>query len=531
MPLRSPLARWLLACAVAAATAAAPARAQTPREPEPATPPAAARWGHEPEPAAPTVRSPAQTPAPIESTESLAVTANGHATRAAMSMLDRGGAAIDAAVAAQMVLTLVEPQSSGIGGGGFLMHYAARERRVQAYDGRETAPAAADATLFDPPPGEPLRFENVVVGGRSVGVPGLVRMLERAHREHGRLPWRVLFEPAIALARDGFEVSPRLHALLAAERFLVRDPEAAAYFFDRDGRPHPIGHRLRNPLLADTMTALALEGADALHHGPIARDIVARVRGHPRNPGRMTEADLAGYRAIVREPLCHVFRDHVVCGMPPPSSGAIAIAQILGMLEHLRFGGLADPFGRLRERGVHAFLEASRLAFADRAHHVGDPQFTEVPPQLLSPSYLQRRATSIGPTAAGRVAPGRLGSNPAQTVEPPEPARPSTSHLSIVDADGNAVALTSSIESAFGARMMVRGFLLNNQLTDFSFGRDALAESGANRVQPGKRPRSSMSPTLVFEALEPAAAAPAFAAQPPPTVMLADGSARAPLGP
>jgi gamma-glutamyltranspeptidase/glutathione hydrolase len=432
----------------------------------------------------------------------MAVTANAHASRAALATLERGGSALDAAIAAQMVLTLVEPQSSGIGGGAFLLHFDARTRRVDAWDGRETAPAAAGERLFTGADGRPVGFFEAVVGGRSVGTPGVVRMLEAVHARHGRLAWATLFEPAIRLAADGFEVSPRLHALLAGDRFLRLDPTAARHFYDASGAPWPVGHRLRNPALADTLAQIAARGSLALHAGPIARDIVAAVRGHPTNPGVLGEHDLAFYRPVAREALCTPYRRWVVCGMPPPSSGGLAVAQILGLLEAAGAPGLAAPDGTPRADGVHAFAEAGRLAFADRDRYVADPDFVPLPPGLLDPRYLARRAAAIGERSMG-VAPagdptsptGRAGPGPA-TASLEQPA---TSHLSIVDAAGNALSMTTTIENQFGARTMVRGFLLNNQLTDFSFAPRSGEAPVANRVEPGKRPRSSMAPTLVFE--------------------------------
>jgi gamma-glutamyltranspeptidase/glutathione hydrolase len=432
----------------------------------------------------------------------MAATANPHASRAALAILERGGSATDAAVAAQMVLTLVEPQSSGIGGGAFMLHFDARERRVVAWDGRETAPAAATERLFVGPDGQPLAFFDAVVGGRSVGTPGVLRMLEAAHARHGRLPWAALFEPAIRLATDGFEVSPRLHALLARDRFLRTDPAAARHFYDAAGLPWPVGHRLRNPALAQTLVRVAAEGSLALHAGPIARDIVAAVRGHPTHPGLLGERDLAFYRPVAREALCTDYRRWVVCGMPPPSSGGLAVAQILGILEASRAPALAAPDGTPRADGVHAFAEAGRLAFADRNRWIADPAFVTPPAGLLDPRYLARRAALVGERSMGRADPGDPSAPDGRAAIAPAPGtleQPSTSHLSIVDAAGNAVAMTTTIEDQFGARLMVRGFLLNNQLTDFSFAPTEGGAPVANRVEPGKRPRSSMAPTLVFE--------------------------------
>lgn len=451
---------------------------------------------------------------PVFAERHLAVTANPHATRAAVAILEAGGNAVDAAIAAQMVLGLVEPQSSGIGGGAFLLLYEARTGRVLAFDGRETAPARAAPELFLRADGTPMGFFEAAIGGRAVGVPGAVRMLERVHAKHGALAWPKLFEPAIRLARDGFEVSDRLHALLERDRWLREDPAAAAYFYDGAGRPWPRGHRLRNEALADTLEQIAARGGDALHTGPIARDIVAAVAAPP-NPGVLDARDLAAYAPVERAALCVPYRVHRVCGMPPPSSGAIAIAQ---MLAFWRLAGppvrLADPRGTPLVDGVHRFTEAARLAFADRNEYVADTDFVALPGQrigeavrtgpgtLLDPGYLTSRARLIGERSMGTATPGAPAPSDARlrrlATHEFEPA--STTHLSIVDADGNAVAMTSSIESAFGSRRMVRGFLLNNHLTDFAFVPRRAGAPVANRIAPGKRPRSSMSPTLVLDA-------------------------------
>ncbi len=433
--------------------------------------------------------------------------ANPLATDAGYQILKAGGGALDAAVAMQMVLTLVEPQSSGIGGGAFLMYFDGES--VEAYDGRETAPAAASEDLFLKSDGKPMPFMEGAVGGRSVGVPGVVRMLERAHQQHGRLPWATLFEPAIRLAERGFRVSARLNTMLAADRYLKQDPEAAAYFYDRNGQPWPIGHVLKNPDLAQVLKDIAVHGSKALLEGPVAQSIVNKVRSHAINPGRITLADLAGYQPRKREPLCH---DHAVppkvyrlCGFPPPGSGAIAIGQILGILQNTPGGILPlGSDGLPTADWLHFYTEATRLAFADRAKYVGDPDFVASPADswmsLLSPDYLAGRAQLIGDRSMKAVRPGQPEG--MQTGFAPMPDQPEygTSHISIVDAQGHAVAMTTTIENAFGSRQMVRGFLLNNELTDFSFTpRDAQGNLVANRVQPGKRPRSSMSPTLVFD--------------------------------
>jgi len=437
--------------------------------------------------------------------------ANPLATDAGYQVLKAGGSALDAAIAVQMVLTLVEPQSSGLGGGAFLMHWDGRT--VQAWDGRETAPAAADERLFLLAEGKPMPFPQAMVGGRSVGVPGVVRMLEQAHRAHGKLPWARLFEPAIRLAEEGFAVSPRLHTQLLAEQALRATPNAAAYFYGPDGQPHPVGHRLRNPALAAVLKRLAAEGSAALHTGPVADDLVRRVREHPTNPGRMTAGDLAGYRPVVREPICTDWRDYRVCGFPPPSSGHLAVMQILGMLDTLgpeTPGASAE--GPSSAAFLHRYTEAARLAFADRAQYVADPTFVPAPggrwTSMLDPAYLQARAALIGAQSMKTAQPG-LPPGVQRLSHAPQPPQPEfgTSHLSIVDGEGRALAMTTTIEAAWGARILADGgtglpggFLLNNQLTDFSSApADAQGRPIANRVEPGKRPRSSMSPTLVFD--------------------------------
>lgn len=434
--------------------------------------------------------------------------ANPLATDAGYQVLKAGGSALDAAIAVQMVLALVEPQSSGIGGGALLLHFDGQS--VQAYDGRETAPAAADEDLFLKPDGKPMAFIDGVVGGRSVGVPGTVRMLELAHRQHGRLPWASLFQPAITLAGQGFKVSPRLHTLLRADPHLRQDPAAAAYFYDAKGQPWPVGHVLKNPELARVLHDIAAHGSSALLEGPVAQAIVDKVRSHPTNPGLISLADLAGYQPRQREALCF---DHEVppakvyrlCGFPPPSSGAIAIGQILGLLQQTPAAALPPGADGLPTADwLHLYTEAARLAFADRAQYLADPDFVAPPAgswtSLLAPDYLARRSRLIGEQSMKVAQPGRPGDNPVSFAPMPDQPEYGTSHISIVDSRGHAVAMTSTIEDAFGSRQLVKGFLLNNQLTDFSFApRDAQGQPVANRVEAGKRPRSSMSPTLVFD--------------------------------
>lgn len=429
------------------------------------------------------------------------------ATDAGYKILKAGGSAVDAAIAVQMVLGLVEPQSSGIGGGSFLLHHDGKRNITEAFDGRETAPAAARETLFLNADGKPMAFYDGVVGGRAVGVPGTVQMLEDAHRQHGKLPWAQLFAPAIALAEQGFKISERLHDLLVSDVHLQKDPIAAAYFYDATGQPWPVGHLLKNPELASVLKRIATDGAKALMTGDIAQAIVDKVRQHPTNPGQLALADLAAYQAIQRQPLCHDYRaaarDYRICGMPPPSSGAVAVGQILGLLSHTPATAMPLVNGLPDARWLHLYTEASRLAFADRDQYIADPDFVQAPGgswmSLLEPRYLAERARLIGPVRMTTAAAGTPGAVKTSYAPMPEQPEHGTSHISIVDAQGNALAMTSTIENAFGARQMVKGFLLNNELTDFSFApRDAEGRPIANRVEPGKRPRSSMAPTLVF---------------------------------
>lgn len=443
------------------------------------------------------------------------VTAHRLATDAGWRILRQGGSAVDAAIAAQLVLTLVEPQSSGLGGGAFML--VSQGTEVVALDGRETAPQEADEALFLRADGTAMPWAQAVPGGRSVGTPGVLRMLELAHQQHGRLPWRQLVAPALRLAERGFAISPRLHQAIAEQATtLQQDPQAAAYFLDSTGQAWPVGHTLRNPELARTLRRIARDGADALYRGPLASQMVQRVRQHPLHPGRLQLEDLQRYTAVVRPALCQPVKLASqavrICGMPPPSSGGLAVAQILGLLERSALFQSLTPvtgFGNTPDvLWTHLFTEASRLAFADRAAYVGDPAF--VPPpggdwrSLLAPAYLDERARLLPATPSApslRTAPAGQPAGRAMAWAPmPDQPERGTSHLSIVDGRGQAVSLTSSIESSMGARLMVGGFLLNNQLTDFSFTpRDTEGRLVANRVQPGKRPRSSMAPTLVFD--------------------------------
>lgn len=451
------------------------------------------------------------TPKPGWATQRSAVAAaNPLATEAGLAMLHAGGNAIDAAVSVQMVLTLVEPQSSGIGGGAFLLHW--NGRALQAWDGRETAPAAATEALFLQADGKPWPFPQAVASGLSVGVPGVVRMLEQAHRAHGKLPWARLFEPAIRLSEQGFGMSHRLYTQLKSETALKSDRQAAAYFYAPNGEPHPVGHVMKNPALAVVLRRIANEGSAALHQGVVAQDMVSRVRAHAR-PGSLSLADLAGYTPKQREAICTAWLERFrVCGMPPPSSGHLTMMQMAGLLE--RSPRVATPHqqGLPTVDFLHAYTEAARLAFADRNQYIADPDFVQPPAgrwtSLLDDGYLRQRAALIGATSMKQASPGAPGGQ--RSAFAPQAGQPEygTSHISIVDAQGHALAMTTTIEAVFGSRIMSDGgtglpggFLLNNELTDFSnVPADAQGRPIANRVQGGKRPRSSMSPTLVFDA-------------------------------
>jgi gamma-glutamyltranspeptidase/glutathione hydrolase len=422
------------------------------------------------------------------------------AVEAGYRILKRGGSAVDAAIAVQLVLGLVEPQSSGIGGGGFLLVHDARAKRLVAYDGRETAPAAAkpDRFLKD---GKPLDFYDAVLGGKSVGVPGTVRLLETAHRKHGRLPWASLFEPAIALAERGFPVSPRLHAAIGNERYLTQ-PRLRAYFFDDNGKALRADAMLRNPAYATTLRAIAAGGANVFYTGEIARDIIETVASHPSNPGDMTLADLAKYRVVVREAVCEAYRRRRVCGFPLPSSGGITVLQMLKILEPYDLAAM----GPASFWSVHFVSEAGRLAYADRDVYEADPAYYVAPTGLLDAEYLRSRSRLIRTDASMRRA--RPGDPPERSADAARVALgedaalefPATSHISIVDRYGNAVAMTTTIEDMFGSRLMTRGgFLLNNELTDFSFAPTQDGKPVANRIEGGKRPRSSMAPTIVYD--------------------------------
>lgn len=436
----------------------------------------------------------------------MAAAANPLAAEAGREMLRMGGSAIDAAIAMQAVLTLVEPQSSGIGGGAFIMVWDGKN--VHAYDGRETAPAGATERLFLRGDGTPMAFPEAQIGGRSVGTPGVLRALEMAHKKTGRLHWATLFEPAIRLAEQGFAISPRLHSLIAADRNIPQSPDMAAYFLNADGTPKATGTVLKNPALANVFKRIAKEGPDALYQGPIADEIARKVQGH-RNAGSLSQADLKGYTAKERPPLCTDYKQWKVCGMPPPSSGGIAVAQILGTLQALKAQDIAamppvksaSPAGlEPTPEAVHLLAEAGRLAFADRGLYVADADFVPVPVAgLVAPEYLAKRAALIGERSMGIAKPGVPAGIQVAYAPDRSPLRISTSQVVAVDDQGGAVSMTTTVEAAFGSHLMVQGFLLNNQMTDFSFIPEENGQPVANRVEPGKRPRSAMAPTLVFD--------------------------------
>jgi gamma-glutamyltranspeptidase/glutathione hydrolase len=438
---------------------------------------------------------------PVQSQAPVIVASHPLASEAGAEMLRRGGSAVDAAIAAQMVMTLVEPQSSGIGGGLFLLHYDPRTHAIENYDGRETAPASVTPNLFMGADGKPLGFIDAAVGGRSVGVPGAIAALWLAHREHGGLKWVELFQPAIRLAREGFPVSPRLAKVIGMVSSLDQIPATAAYF-KPGGKALAEGDILRNPALADTLQLIAEQGPQGFYQGPVAQAIVDAVTQAPRGAVALTLADLRSFRPSKRATLCGTYRAYRICGMRPPSSGGIATLQILKMLERFDMGALAPGSAE----AVHLFVEAQRLAFADRAAFLGDPDFVPVPVTgLLSWPYLSGRSRLIDPARAlapTQVLPGdpRGASRLYRRLRIPDHSKPSTAHVSVIDAQGRAVAMTTTVEGPFGSHLMAAGFMLNNQLSDFSFAPTGDNRRLANAPDAGKRPLSSMSPTLVFDA-------------------------------
>ncbi len=435
---------------------------------------------------------------PVTAQNWMIAAANPLAVEAGARVLRAGGSAADAMVAVQVVLGLVEPQSSGLGGGAFLVWYDAASGSLTTLDGREAAPRAATPSLFQDDNGAPLKFFDAVVGGLSVGTPGTPALLQEAHRRWGRSPWPALFEDGIRLAQDGFEVSPRLAGLVEADaERLSRFPDTMAYFLP-GGVPLQQGQLLKNPDYAETLRVLAAQGAAGFYGGPIAADIVSTVRNAQGNPGVLSGVDLALYQVIEREPVCADYRSYEVCGMGPPSSGALTVGQILGMLNEYDLAALGpDSAEAWRLIG-----DASRLAFADRGRYMADSDFVPMPTQgLVDPAYLTGRAALLaGPAALDEVAPGAPEFDHALNwADDAAIEFPSTSHISIVDTYGNVLSMTTTIENGFGSRLMTNGFLLNNELTDFSFRSHRDGVPIANRVEPGKRPRSSMSPTIVMQ--------------------------------
>lgn len=428
----------------------------------------------------------------------MVTTAAKQASEAGREMLRAGGTAIDAAIAAQLVLGLVEPQSSGLGGGAFIVHWDETTKSLKTYDGRETAPAAAkpDRFLKD---GKRMDFEAAVQSGLSIGVPGLVRLLDTVHQKHGKLPWADLFKPAMRIAKEGFPVSPRLHFML---RWVGQDafgPKARAYFFDKNGSARSMGYTLKNPGYAETLEVLASQGAEAFYSGDLAKSVVEAAAAAHNAASDMTLADLAGYTAKERAPVCSTYRGYKICGMGPPSSGAITVAQTLKILEGFNLG--KGPDEAMSGRALQLIAEAEKLAYADRNRYLADSDFVSIPSGMLDEAYLAKRRKLIDPEdAMEKAEPGQPPGLAEEafgldgTIE-----RSGTSHLSIIDGQGNAVSMTTTIEGAFGSGVFTNGFLLNNELTDFSFmPADKNGKAIANRVEAGKRPRSSMAPTIVF---------------------------------
>ncbi len=423
-------------------------------------------------------------------------TANPHASRVAAEILDKGGSAMDAAIAAQLVLGLVEPQSSGIGGGAFVLYYKADRSEITSFDGREKAPNDVDENLFLEDDGTPLKWQYASIGGRPVGVPGVIALSWKAHRKYGRLPWAALFEPAIELAKKGFEVSPRLaDAIQRSQDALKRDRGARQLYFDKAMQPLTAGAILKNPDYAKTLATIAEKGPAGFYSGPVAKLIVDAVQNYQGNGGWMTGGDLKAYEAVERPVVCSTYRGYNVCGMPPPTSGGLTSLMILGMLEPYNLSEMRPGSAT----AMHLFTQASRLAYADRAVYMADADFVDVPvAQLLNKSYLTKRATIINPLAdMGKASAGQLAMANKKAASLPVPEY-GTSHLSIIDDQGNAISMTTSVERGFGSHIVVGGFVLNSQLTDFSFVPERAGKKIANRVEASKRPRSSMSPTLIF---------------------------------
>lgn len=437
-------------------------------------------------------------PAPLVAAGAVS-SADPRASAAGEAILAQGGSAVDAAIAVMLALTVVEPQSSGIGGGGFLVRADGRDGGLVTYDGRETAPAAATPTRFLDAEGKLLGREQRVFSGLSVGVPGNIALAATAHARHGTLPWAKLFEPAITLAENGFVMNRRLHESLKGNKGRADKSESArSVFFGADGEPVPVGATVRVPMLAETFRALAKDGPQAMYGSIAAAALAAYVAGETPQDGRMTAADVAGYAAKQRAPVCTRYRVYRICGMGPPSSGGIAVAQMLGQLERFDLAAM----GPASPQFWHIFIESQRLAYADRELYAGDADFVEVPVAgLVDPAYIAARSALIDPsTRLPKVEAGVPPGAPLARGDGPEEPENGTTHFSVVDAAGNAVSYTSTIEGAFGSGLHWGGFYLNNELTDFTLTPEADGKPVANRVEGGKRPRSSMAPTIVFDA-------------------------------
>jgi len=445
---------------------------------------------------------PASAPVYAQVTETAAkhhmiAAANPHAAAAGLEMMRAGGSAVDAAIATQMVLGLVEPESSGVGGGAFMMVYDPKTKHTTSFDGREMAPASATPTMFLDSSGQPRNKGEAIPGGLSVGIPGVVKMLWLAHAKYGKLPWTKLFEPAIKLAENGFPVGPKLARTVKSFSRGADMPDIKAHFYHADGTPLQEGEIYKDPEYAATLRKIAKEGPDGFYKGEIAQAIVDAVHNAPKNQGGMTLTDLANYQAQEREPVCGDYRQYHLCSMGPPSSGGIAVLQILGMLQ--RFS--PDQLTPNTVSGAHLFAEASRLAYADRAQYLGDPAFVDVPVKgLLDKAYIASRAALIDPAHdMGTAMAGNPPEKHAELSPQVSPVLHGTSHMTIVDDSGEVVAMTTSVESVFGANVMVKGFMLNNTLTDFSFQPVRDGKPVANAPAPGKLPLSAMSPTIVFD--------------------------------
>ena len=418
------------------------------------------------------------------------------ATEAGRAILAKGGSAVDAAIATQLMLGLVEPQSSGIGGGAFMLHWQAKQQQLTSFDGRETAPASATPLLFTED-GKVMNWRNAYVGGKSVGVPGVVAMLYDAHQQYGKLPWAALFSDTIQTAEQGFAVSSRTASQLAKgwNKGIAEFYDSKQYFFPH-GKAVAEGEILKNPAYAATLKLIAQHGPDAFYRGELAKAISDRVQTAPVNPGKLSVSDLAGYKAVQRDAICMPYRVYKVCGMAPPSSGGVAVLQILGILQHYDMSKLAPN----SLQATHVLAQAAKLAFADRERYLADPAFVTVPVDgMLEKEYLANRAVQIDLTKAGKAAEAGVPRGAPGLISASSPELPNTSHFSIVDSEGNAVSMTTSIENVFGSGLMVGGFLLNNQLTDFSLSPEQNGYLVANRVEGGKRPRSSMAPMMVFD--------------------------------